>query len=119
MKLYSQNEEIEHFEEQIAYYRNELSSRDPGQRLLLCDENRVRFAAVLLAAYESGIVVVPQPPALSTSAKDFLLSHSKPAAVWSNGQLGQLSTQEPASKDLRLIVYTSGTTGEPKGVKSS
>ncbi|UKE84233.2 AMP-binding protein [Pectobacterium colocasium] len=101
------------------------------KRLALELENSPEWAMIDLACLVSGIVIVPIPPFFTVGQKTWVMSSasidarigSAPLAEWQTCDfpLGQLQTRivdEPISLPFGTakITYTSGTTGEPKGV---
>ena len=96
-----------------------------GQRLLLCAENRMEWLAVFWACVARGIEIVPVDVRFSPDLVDrirweskanFVIDESMLDAIASWPSVGSFSPSDITSDDIVEIVYTSGTTGEPKGV---
>ena len=76
-----------------------------------------RFLAALTRAWDEGNAVLPVDPRLPVPAASALLRAMRPSAlVDETGQHQQLEGGEPVDVGDALVVATSGTTGEPKGV---
>jgi O-succinylbenzoic acid--CoA ligase len=74
------------------------------------------FLAALTAAWDDDDAVLPVDQRLSPAAKATLLRHLRPTAVEGPGGRSRLKGGVPVEAGDALVVATSGTTGEQKGV---
>ncbi|MCO7188080.1 MULTISPECIES: amino acid adenylation domain-containing protein [unclassified Pseudoalteromonas] len=109
----------------------------PGALVGVCMERSWELVATLLGVLRAGCVYVPLDPAYPRARTDYMLAHSKAAAVivdsTASAELCQrvsthivladindeplsLSAPECDPQALAYVIYTSGSTGEPKGV---
>ncbi len=117
----------------------------PGDRVLLLSENCVAAVATLFAAWRMGAVAIPANARQTEAEIARIADHARPAAVVATigvskeaeahaarfsaqiktgayGKLGMASLHpsNPAdTPDLAVLLYTTGTTGAPKGVMLS
>jgi O-succinylbenzoic acid--CoA ligase len=76
-----------------------------------------RFDADLRRAWEDGDAVFPLDLRLAGPARDAALRAMAPAWIWDErGERHQLEGSRPVEEGDALVVATSGTTGEPRGV---
>ncbi len=118
----------------------------PTDRVMLLSENCAAAVAVLFACWKMGAVVIPVNARQTDAEMLRILDHATPAAVVftcdaspeaqthaarmnavpRTGAFGALhlavpgpSNPDPVLHDIAVLLYTTGTTGDPKGVMLS
>ena len=89
----------------------EYALRDAGATLVFCDEQRATFIADRLPELNCRAIVVRGTSGLASNSID----------TWESTQLGPANLPEfdISPGDLVMVMYTSGTTGNPKGAAST
>jgi len=94
----------------------------PGDRMALVMDNSADLAVAIYAVWWAGGVVVALNPTLHAVDVDRLVGISEAQEVWRTlppGAGTDSPCREVLDHDLAALAFTSGTTGEPKGVMLS
>jgi malonyl-CoA/methylmalonyl-CoA synthetase len=128
----------------VAALRYAAAGLVPGDRVLLSAETSVEAVVAYVGALRAGLTVVPANPEYPPAEFARLTAAARPAVVVADGERARalpasgpaMLATRPSLEDLprrgsglvldaatpddtALIVYTSGTTGQPKGVPLS
>lgn len=102
--------------ERVAWRLREAGVR-PGQRVAVRERAGARFAAALHGTLRAGAALVPLNPAAPEVDHRRILDDCRPAALIAGDGLHALADPGTGDPGDACLLYTSGTTGPPKGVR--
>lgn len=114
----------------VARFARTLAERGvgPGDRVALCGFNSLEWVVAFWATVSLGAIAVGLNAWWSPAERDYAVGHCQPAVLLDDltevtaalhGPAAALPAARIAEDDAAVILYTSGTTGRPKGATHS
>ena len=89
----------------------------PGQRVAVMEPAGIRFAALLHACLRCEAAIVPVSPRWRQAEVERVLADCRPRLLVREGEVESLPEPFAGPAGDACVLYTSGTTGRPKGVR--
>ncbi len=103
----------------ISQFKNEYDL-DQGQSVILKKSNDIDFLIDMLALFFLGVTITPIDPQTPTKEVENIITASRASALIDLNNVHVFNKSAVAEfKGIAILLYTSGTTGEPKGVMIS